>query len=293
MNIQYFQLRRNAVVLILSGFILTQPAIACSPAPGSSPASIAERVKAAAYVFEGIATQVNPPQVTIQVSQYFKGAGPAEVKMTGFNEHSCSDFLSVDQQAIFFGEGDSNTMLSAVYDGAFGSIRSVSQENLATIAASVDCMATYHDGFLYIPCVAETGTGRIYSANLLLQNSSNDALFSVTDVQPSTGINKPTAHVETIDIQILESFPVQVHVIAKGYLSDGCEQIDQIDTVRSGNTFTITITTISVGEVCTEALVPFEEVIVLEVEGLNAGVYTVNVNGVTDTFELTVDNVAH
>jgi hypothetical protein len=42
---------------------------------------------------------------------------------------------------------------------------------------------------------------------------------------------------------------------------------------------------------CTLELVPFEQTIDLDVYGLPAGVYTVDVNGVTDTFELMVDNV--
>jgi inhibitor of cysteine peptidase len=42
--------------------------------------------------------------------------------------------------------------------------------------------------------------------------------------------------------------------------------------------------------VCTQALVPFEETIPLDVEGLLAGEYTVNVNGVMATFTLDVDN---
>jgi len=41
---------------------------------------------------------------------------------------------------------------------------------------------------------------------------------------------------------------------------------------------------------CAEVLVPFEETTSLDVVGLPAGVYTVNVNGVSDTFEFTVDN---
>jgi inhibitor of cysteine peptidase len=51
------------------------------------------------------------------------------------------------------------------------------------------------------------------------------------------------------------------------------------------------MTTHSVGEACTEALVQFERVIALEVEGLKAGIYTVDVNGVIDRFELERDNV--
>ena len=36
------------------------------------------------------------------------------------------------------------------------------------------------------------------------------------------------ANVTEIDILILESFPVQVHVVAKGYLPNPCTQIDEI-----------------------------------------------------------------
>ncbi len=291
----YFQQRQTITFFVfMSGLIAIQPVTACSPSPGSKPASIAEKVKTAPYVFEGTTTEVNPPQVTIQVTQYFKGNGPAKVKMTGFNEHSCSDFLSVGQRAIFFGEGDIKTTLSAVYDGAFGSKRPISSDTFAAITASIECMATYYDGFLQVPCIAAKGVDKIYTADLLWQKSTVPMLFSVNKVQlkkPSTEAEKPKAHVEEIEIQILESFPVQIHVVAKGFLSDGCEKINQIDTKLTYNTFTVTMTTHSVGEVCTEALVPFERVIVLEVEGLKAGIYTVDVNGVVDSFELEIDNV--
>lgn len=100
------------------------------------------------------------------------------------------------------------------------------------------------------------------------------------------------ATVQDIDIVILESFPVQVHVNARGYLPDGCTGIDEIIKSRSGNLFSITITTKRQADaICTQALVPFEEVIPLDVVGLKAGVYDVNVNGVRDSFELAVDNV--
>jgi len=100
------------------------------------------------------------------------------------------------------------------------------------------------------------------------------------------------AAVESINILILESFPVQVNVVARGNLPDGCTTIDQVLQEREGDTFTVTITTVRPeGVACTQALTPFEETISLEVYGLPAGVYTVTVNGVSDTFELTVDNV--
>jgi inhibitor of cysteine peptidase len=100
------------------------------------------------------------------------------------------------------------------------------------------------------------------------------------------------AVVESIEILILMSFPVQVNVVARGNFPDGCTTIDQIVRERDGNTFLATITTIRpANQMCTDALVPFEKVISLDVYGLPAGVYAVTVNGVSDTFELMADNV--
>jgi inhibitor of cysteine peptidase len=99
------------------------------------------------------------------------------------------------------------------------------------------------------------------------------------------------AIVEEIDILILESFPVQVNVVARGHLPDGCTKIDEVREMRTEQAFQITITTVRPADVfCTQATVPFEEVIALDVLGLDAGIYTVNVNGATGSFELSVDN---
>lgn len=99
------------------------------------------------------------------------------------------------------------------------------------------------------------------------------------------------ANVESIDILTLESFPVQINVIAEGYLPDGCTEIDKINTEKEGNNFNITITTKRPKDaICTQAIESFRETIPLEVQRLSAGNYTVNVNGVTGSFELAVDN---
>jgi hypothetical protein len=101
------------------------------------------------------------------------------------------------------------------------------------------------------------------------------------------------ATVEEIDILIMESFPVQVAVVARGYLPDGCTQIDEVHSrfEPESNRFVVEITTVrDANALCTEALVPFEERITLDVYGLPAGTYTVDVNGVTDTFTFDVDN---
>jgi hypothetical protein len=101
-----------------------------------------------------------------------------------------------------------------------------------------------------------------------------------------------TAAVESVEILILESFPVQVNVVARGNLVDACARIDQVLQERDGNTFRVTITTLRpAAVVCPEGQVPFEKVISLDVYGLPAGMYAVTVNGVSGTFELAVDNV--
>ncbi len=108
---------------------------------------------------------------------------------------------------------------------------------------------------------------------------------------PSGGTVHGEAVVEAIDILILESFPVQIQVLARGNLPDGCTEIDQILQERQDQTFTVTITAVCPADpLYTHALVPFEETFSLEVYGLPAGVYTVDINGVTGTFELAVDN---
>ena len=109
------------------------------------------------------------------------------------------------------------------------------------------------------------------------------------------GSNEPTrgqAVVNAIDILIMESFPVQVSVMARGDLPDSCTQIDEIITQQADNTFRVAVTTLrQPDQICTQALVPFEQSISLDVAGLPAGTYDVVVNGVTGSFTLEVDNV--
>ena len=106
--------------------------------------------------------------------------------------------------------------------------------------------------------------------------------------------NLPTiglAPVDEIDILILESFPVQINVIARGNLPDPCTEISEVLQEREGNTFFVTIKTYRPPGFCIQVIAPFEEIIPLEVYGLPAGTYTVDVNGVQDTFDLEVDNI--
>lgn len=100
------------------------------------------------------------------------------------------------------------------------------------------------------------------------------------------------AQVDSIEMLILESFPVQVNVVVRGNLPDGCTSIDQVLSELDGNTFRVTLTTRRPADAaCTMALVPYEQVATLDVLGLRAGTYSVDANGVSGSFELAIDNI--
>jgi hypothetical protein len=69
--------------------------------------------------------------------------------------------------------------------------------------------------------------------------------------------------------------------------------VDQVSARREENVFTVTITTTRPADaLCTQVLGSFERVIPLDVLDMPAGSYFVSVNGVTDSFELRVDNLS-
>ena len=99
------------------------------------------------------------------------------------------------------------------------------------------------------------------------------------------------ANVNTVEIMLLESFPVRINVVARGEHSDSCTKVNKITTRREENTFAVTINTSRPADaMCAQVITPYEEVVTLDVVGLKAGVYTVKVNGIQDTFELQIDN---
>lgn len=146
---------------------------------------------------------------------------------------------------------------------------------MVLITIIVVVIATFSLGCTEEP--ADNGTGGNYTNN----SSSHEYIYS-------------DAVVEEVEIMILESFPVQVRAVATGYLPDGCTEINENSTTveRNGNTFYVNLRTMRPGDaLCTEAIVPFEQTISLDVYGLDKGVYTVNINGIEETFELETDNI--
>jgi hypothetical protein len=119
---------------------------------------------------------------------------------------------------------------------------------------------------------------------------------NVLQMEPITGgegvLIGTDAVVENMSVMIMESYPVQVSVELSGYLPDGCTTIREVRSSRDGDIFNVQIVTQRPdGDVmCTMALVPFNERVNLEVEGLPAGEYTVQSGELSETFTLDTDN---
>jgi len=119
-----------------------------------------------------------------------------------------------------------------------------------------------------------------------------------TNLLPVVGEQAPMvssgpAIVDMVNIELLETFPVQARVVVSGNLPDGCTQIGAtaIDYEETSGTFFIDLDTERpLDAVCTMALVPYSEFIPIDLTGLAEGTYTVNVNGVTSSFTLDIDN---
>ena len=105
------------------------------------------------------------------------------------------------------------------------------------------------------------------------------------------GIDEKLAPVESIDILVLESFPVQINVLIDGYLPNPCYQISRIEKNQDEDTFFVKVFMKYNGLICIQTIKPYKETVALDVYGLVAGTYQVDVNGVIDSFTLDVDNI--
>ena len=101
------------------------------------------------------------------------------------------------------------------------------------------------------------------------------------------------AVVESVDVLLLESFPLQARAVVTGYLPDGCTELVKVNVDRQGNEFLLTLTTRRpAGDVvCTMVLQLIEETVTLDIEGLPAGTYTVIAQDQQAQFTLDVDNL--
>jgi len=122
--------------------------------------------------------------------------------------------------------------------------------------------------------------------------SSDDTVAPTATLDESEYELGENAIVESVEIIFLESFPLQVHAVILGNLPDGCTTVRSAESKQVNSTFEVRIYTQRPKDaVCTQALVPFEENVPLDVYGLEAGTYEVDVYGETATFTFEQDNI--
>lgn len=129
-----------------------------------------------------------------------------------------------------------------------------------------------------ILAVLVTACGPVATSPTLLSTMTEEPL------DPVAGM----AVVQSVEIQILESQPIQVNALILGQLPDaGCTTLVDVTQARDGNTFNITLTTTTDPlALCAQALTPFEQVVSLDTKDLSPAPYVVNANGIQKTFIL-------
>ncbi len=122
--------------------------------------------------------------------------------------------------------------------------------------------------------------------------ASEEPMIEPTQTPQSEPISS-LANVDSAELIMSDAPPISVSVIARGSLPDGCTEIASRSQTQAGNAYSIEITTVRDPlATCTQSIMPFEEVFNLNVLNMPAGTYTVNVNGVIQTFVFAAQNSA-
>jgi hypothetical protein len=148
--------------------------------------------------------------------------------------------------------------------------------------------ATFNESTLTIPqAVLLDAENPVYYRDVQLSDNGDGTLSVVSGEQQNL------VYVESVEVLIMESLPLQVSLSVSGNLSVPCVELLPAAVARKGNTFMVVMaeTVLGPAESCIAVLEPFSTSVSLDVLGLSAGTYTVNVNGVLAEFTLESDNV--
>lgn len=125
----------------------------------------------------------------------------------------------------------------------------------------------------------------VYAPELLTDQRYANVVHAIQNVpvdEPYAVFDLP---VDSVEVNVLESAPVQVVAVVHGTL-DPCTQLRAVEQSREGNAITVHITAKRpIGVFCIQLAVPFEERVTLQGE-FPTGNYTVIVNGVKQAFSV-------
>lgn len=152
--------------------------------------------------------------------------------------------------------------------------------------ASAEEAPGFHNNILKIPRVdTPEQVGKYQNAEFKLAPDGRWDLLQASEAQ--------RALIEGIEIKIIESFPLQIHVVVSGLLPTPCHHPGPINKRFTDNRFEIAVNIIppQAGTVCITVVEPFETTIPLDVYGLPAGSYQIFVNDKSESFVLNKDNL--
>ena len=93
------------------------------------------------------------------------------------------------------------------------------------------------------------------------------------------------APIHEVQVNIAESYPLQVIIYIKGGLADGCTTFHELITERSDNVVNIRVTTQRPKDaICTQVYGFFEKNVNVGSDFTSGGTYTINVNDKTTSF---------
>lgn len=150
--------------------------------------------------------------------------------------------------------------------------------------------AVYMDGSIFIDeGVSISDQGAAYFKDIVLTGDKTDG-FKIVAAEP-----RNLAFISRISLEEGDSYPQELDVLIEGDLSTPCNELESIATARRDHSFHLVLAQKPVPEdtVCAQVLSPFNITVSLDLRGLLAGTYTVNVNGSTTGLEfiLEADNI--
>ena len=157
-------------------------------------------------------------------------------------------------------------------------IKKMKQQEYALISQGLFAQpAILQDSSLNIPQGAALVNGEVGYFNDIQLVGDDEGNFTILSAQPANLVA-----VNTVLVNIVEAPAVQVSVTVSGNKSVPCIELQAPGVIIEGSVLNVVIAETSLGpaESCIAVLEPFETTFALNVEGLAAGTYTVNVNGV-------------
>ena len=223
--------------------------------------------------------------------------------------HQTGGFAGVSR-IITIAEKEDSILLTSVNEQTNQSLESqVSREELNKLWQTLeandifalpdnrDMLANVRDGFGY-EITVQRGEQQnqffVYAPDLLVDggetryNTITEAIerFADLHLQDAEKFIIADMPIKDISVMILESFPLQIHIVVNGFLRDGCTELNEITQQRDGNTIRVHITTKRPKDaLCIQVITEIQERVPLE-GGFLPGRYKVIVNDVEKEFEI-------